>query len=524
MIPRKIKKNCARKKAKDNPRYPVIDLFAGPGGIGEGFSELINGRGNPCFNIVAAIERDESARQTLTLRHFFRCFDRESVPDEYYFYLAGDITKDELQKKYKSQWTHAENTALKISLGKESHSSVKKLIKHRLKNSKKWALIGGPPCEAYSLVGRSRMMGNPDFEQDERHFLYKEYLRIIIDHSPPVFVMENVKGLLSARINGRRVVDRIVKDISSPVKAIRKNQNGLKYRLYSFSRSGEIKQGVDPKSFIVKAEEFGVPQARHRMFILGVRDDIDIQPSTLRKKRPPVVGQILSSMPKIRSGVSRQKDSGDLWKEIITSISRADWLPSTNANERLVKKTILSTIREVRDSNLQRSSKRYRVPRVMRAWYYDDRLKSVTAHEARSHMESDLCRYMFTSAHGQALGISPKLTDFPSEILPAHKNVREGCEGKMFSDRFRVQVKTRVSTTVTSHISKDGHYFIHYDPAQCRSLTVREAARLQTFPDNYHFEGNKTSQYHQVGNAIPPYLAVQMAEVVKEILDRMPES
>ena len=524
MIRRKTKKSRARKKDTDNLRYPVIDLFAGPGGLGEGFSELNNGRGNSRFKVVAAIEHDESARQTLTLRHFFRCFDRESVPDEYYSYLAGDISKDELQKRYKSQWNHAKNTALKVSLGKESHSSVKQLINQRLKNSKKWALIGGPPCEAYSLVGRSRMMGNPDFERDERHFLYKEYLRIISDHFPPVFVMENVKGLLSARVNGCRVVDKIIKDISSPAKTVRKNTRGRKYRLYSFSQSGEIKEGVDPKSFIVKAEEFGVPQARHRMFILGIRDDIDIQPSTLSKKKPPVVGQILSSMPKIRSGVSRQQDSGDLWKEIITSISRADWLSSANADERLVKKTILSAIREVRSSNLQRSSKRYRAPRVMRAWYYDDRLKSVTSHEARSHMESDLCRYLFTSSHGQALGVSPKLADFPSEILPAHKNVREGCEGRMFSDRFRVQVKTRVSTTVTSHISKDGHYFIHYDPTQCRSLTVREAARLQTFPDNYHFEGNRTAQYHQVGNAIPPYLAVQMAEVVKEILDRMSES
>lgn len=507
----------------DNVRYPVVDLFAGPGGLGEGFAELQNGSGNSCFKVVAAIERDEFARQTLLLRHFFRAFKRESVPDEYYSYLAGGISKEDLTKKYKLHWAHAESTALKISLGDDNHDDVKKLIQHYLRKSKKWALIGGPPCQAYSLVGRSRMMGNPDFEEDERHFLYKEYLRIIIDHYPPVFVMENVKGLLSARVNGDRVIDKIVKDLSNPIKAIRQDENGLKYRLYSFSQSGEIKEDVDPKSFVVKAEEYGVPQARHRMFILGIRDDIDVAPSVLQKKKSPNVEQILSSMPKIRSGVSRQRDSGDLWKEIIASAGRADWLLAANENEKLIKKTILMAIREVQSSDLQKSSSRYRPPLAMPSWFYDERLTTMVSHEARSHMETDLHRYLFVSSHGLALDISPKLADFPNELLPAHKNVNDGCEGKMFPDRFRVQIKSRVSTTITSHISKDGHYFIHYDPAQCRSLTVREAARLQTFPDNYHFEGNRTSQYHQVGNAVPPYLGVQIAEVVKEVLDGMSE-
>ena len=519
-----IKRDMGKRKV-NNVQYPVVDLFAGPGGLGEGFSKC-NGSGKPDFKVVAAIERDESARQTLTLRHFFRSFEKESVPDEYYSYLAGDITKEELQKKYKRHWDDAESTALKISLGKGSHYKVKNLINERLKKSKKWALIGGPPCQAYSLVGRSRMMGNPDFEEDERHFLYKEYLRIIIDHHPPVFVMENVKGLLSARINGDCVIDKIVKDLSSPISAIRQKQNGLKYRLYSFSQSGEIKGDIDPKSFVVKAEEFGVPQARHRMFILGIRDDVDVTPSTLEKRKPPNVGQILSSMPEIRSGVSRQRDSDDLWKKIIISASRANWLPTANRNERLIKKEILSAIKKVRYSGLQRSSSLYRTPpreMQMRSWYYDERLTVMASHEARSHMETDLYRYLFVSSHGLALNISPKLADFPRKLLPAHKNVKDGCKGTMFSDRFRVQVKSRVSTTVTSHISKDGHYFIHYDPAQCRSLTVREAARLQTFPDNYHFEGNKTSQYHQVGNAIPPYLGFQIAEIIKEILDGMSE-
>ena len=515
-------KDLGKMKASD-VQYPVVDLFAGPGGLGEGFAELCNGSGKSSFKMVAAIERDKSARQTLTLRHFFRSFEKENVPDEYYSFLAGGITKEELQKKFKRHWANAESTALKVSLGEDSHDEVKKLIRQRLRKSRKWALIGGPPCQAYSLVGRSRMMGNPDFEEDERHFLYKEYLRIIIDHCPPVFVMENVKGLLSARVNGDWVVDKIVKDLSSPIKAIRQNQNGLKYRLYSFSQSGEIKGDIDPKSFVVKAEEFGVPQARHRMFILGIRDDIDVVPSILQKKKPPTVEQILSSMPKIRSGISRQKDSDDLWKEIITSANHADWLPAANGNEKPVRKTILSAIREVRSSELQRSSRVYKAPRVMRSWYYDERLTAMASHEARLHMETDLHRYLFVSSYGLALDLSPRLADFPTDLLPAHRNVKDGCKGKMFADRFRVQIKSRVSTTVTSHIAKDGHYFIHYDPSQCRSLTVREAARLQTFPDNYHFEGNKTSQYHQVGNAVPPYLGVQIAGIVREILDRMPE-
>src|SRR5690606_34494586 len=157
-----------------------------------------------------------------------------------------------------------------------------------------------------------------------------------------------------------------------------------------------------------------------------------------------------------------------------------------------------------------------------RSWYYDQRINVSTCHEARAHMESDLYRYLFASAHGEAMEVSPKLADFPLLLLPAHKNVKDGCDGKMFADRFRVQIKSRVSTTITSHLSKDGHYFIHYDPSQCRSLTVREAARLQTFPDNYHFEGPRTAQYQQVGNAVPPYLAVQIAEIVKEVLDEMP--
>ena len=366
------------------------------------------------------------------------------------------------------------------------------------------------------------MMGDPNFEADERHLLYREYLKIIMDHRPPVFVMENVKGLLSARVNGELVIKKIVRDVSNPSRAVSGRHSELKYRLYSFSNPGEFKKNMDPKHFVVRAEEYGIPQARHRVFILGIRSDINVEPSTLKKREHPTIEQVIGSMPKIRSGISRQYDSVESWKAILSTAKNADWMFFDGKRGGLVKKKIQSAIEEILVSNLEKSSNKYKPPKLMRSWYYDERMKSITSHESRSHMKSDLYRYLYASSYGLVFGASPKLTDFPAALLPAHKNAGVGRGKDMFSDRFRVQIQSKVSTTITSHISKDGHYFIHYDPAQCRSLSVREAARLQTFPDNYYFEGPRTSQYHQVGNAVPPYLANQIAEIVKEILDRMP--
>jgi DNA (cytosine-5)-methyltransferase 1 len=143
-------------------------------------------------------------------------------------------------------------------------------------------------------------------------------------------------------------------------------------------------------------------------------------------------------------------------------------------------------------------------------WLERPNLRAVAQHETRGHMPSDLGRYLFAAVFGAVRGYSPKAADFPLALSPDHRNWHSG----VFNDRFRVQLADTAATTVTSHISKDGHYFIHPDPMQCRSLTVREAARLQTFPDDYLFLGNRTQQYVQVGNAVPPFLARHIAQLV----------
>ncbi|MGV6874579.1 DNA cytosine methyltransferase [Pseudochelatococcus sp. B33] len=473
---------------------------------------------------MVSIERDTFSHQTLMLRHFFRHFPAGEVPDDYYDFLAGHITQSELYARHPAAHAHAAQSALRVSLGADTHAEVRRIIGDRLAGNEQWVLVGGPPCQAYSLVGRSRMKGDPDFMKDEKHTLYLEYLRIIADHRPPIFVMENVKGLLSATIEGKSAINRIVRDLQRPSTAIADAPVDLAYRLYSLTEEEMAEGEVDPRLFLVRAEDHGIPQARHRMFIVGIRSDLKVRPSILRKMAAPTVRDTISSLPAIRSGLSKEKDSRDAWLSAIRQISSMNVRGQLNGAAyagQVARELRFDKLIEMR-SPRSTSSTRYVMRRpnhdVLRS-LYDDRLTVLTLHEARSHMASDLRRYLYAATFAQETGRSPKLADFPSNLLPDHQNVEEGRSGKMFSDRFRVQLADHVSTTVTSHISKDGHYFIHYDPVQCRSLTVREAARLQTFPDNYFFAGPRTEQYHQVGNAVPPKLAEQIAEIVAEVLD-----
>ena len=187
---------------------PVIDLFAGPGGLSEGFSALTNTRNQRVFKVRLSIESDEHAHRTLELRAFFRCFAKGEAPPDYYDYVAGTLTRDELFARHPTQAKAARDEAWLGELGNEStpNSLIDERIRTALEGQSAWLSIGGPPCQAYSLVGRSRIRGKSKrkYNKDPRHFLYREYLRILAEHSPPIFVMENVKGLLSATVRRSR--------------------------------------------------------------------------------------------------------------------------------------------------------------------------------------------------------------------------------------------------------------------------------------------------------------------------------
>lgn len=515
---------------------PIVDLFAGPGGLGEGFSSLDVNNMRP-FRIAVSVEKDEHAHKTLSLRAFYRWFTNngKNVHPDYYKHLAEDFDLTELFQRHPEAYQAVQEEALCAELGNPDHEHrINKAIKKAVGKEDNWLLIGGPPCQAYSLVGRARMKNAADylkkqghsFDKDHRHTLYRQYLRIIALHAPAVFVMENVKGILSAQLNGDHIFPKILADLRDPSTAANQYNweyaKEYRYRILSFVTGEEPKLGNDSE-YLIRAEDYGVPQARHRVILLGIREDvfkrIGGKINSLQKTKPLAISRMIKALPPLRSGFSKGVDTDQRWTKYFNEMKSAAWINSVDKDVREEISTALDTL-ETRTLCREYDGNGKFAPRTFGEWYRDDSLKSIPNHETRSHMDSDLDRYLFVSAFGAARKRSPHLRDFPPELLPNHKNVDRSAKDQKFSDRFKVQLWNEPASTITSHISKDGHYFIHPDPAQCRSLTVREAARIQTFPDNYFFEGGRTQQYHQVGNAVPPLLAKQLAEIVCDIFKR----
>lgn len=517
----------------ENGQIRVIDLFAGPGGLGEGFESFKGKGGESTFKICLSIEKDAAAHRTLLTRSFYRQFSPGNAPDEYYKYLKGEISRDELFDNYLEQYEKAESIAWKAELGLTPHVEVTERINKALNGSDFWLLIGGPPCQAYSLAGRSVMINtNRDkYETDPRHNLYKEYVQIIADHRPPIFIMENVKGLLSSTLRGNKVFDLILSDLRDPVSAAnsygktgRNGEEKVLYDIYPLTRSESLFP-TEPRDYIVECEHFGLPQKRHRVFLLGIRRDLKITPGEIKSVRDETttVAEVIFTLPNLRSGLSKIEDTNENWINVLKQAERQSWFGEqidTNSEKiwREMRRAIKSIAKNKLSRGLEFLPSNDSKPEVFADWYGDEKLGGVINHTTRPHIVEDLYRYLFAACFANVTGKSPLLKDFPEKLLPAHKSARKGADGKLFCDRFHVQVRDKPSSTIISHISKDGHYFIHPDPVQCRSMTVREVARLQTFPDNYFFEGGRTGQYQQVGNAVPPLLARQIAGVVYDIL------
>ncbi len=501
----------------------VIDLFAGPGGLAEGFSAFGDRTGHRPFNIGISVEKDAAAHRTLELRSFFRSFGDE-VPNAYYEYLRGEITRERLFNRFPlhAEIAQAETLNGPRELGKRSDDQeIFRAIRQNLRSTRDdTVVIGGPPCQAYSIVGRARAKGIAGYrpEKDHRHFLYRDYLRILAMASPAVFVMENVKGILSSQVNGSNIFPRILEDLTHPGKALRKDP-GPRYKIYSLvERQPELCNLADG-NYIIASEHYGIPQTRHRVILLGVREDLKKVPAILRPaNRMFTVADSIRDLPMVRSGLTRERDSAEAWHEYIRQYSKSvsKELRSLGFVGGSARKAARGAARlsSIGGRFVKAEQESIRIPQLNR-WFVDRKIGGYINHESRSHMPSDLERYLFCVCYAkQNGGNSPRAHEIPRKLAPKHENWNSGD----FVDRFKVQSANRPSSTITSHVSKDGHYFIHYDPAQCRSLTVREAARLQTFPDNYFFEGNRTEQYTQVGNAVPPLLARQIAHVVWGLL------
>lgn len=514
----------------------VIDIFAGPGGLGEGFSNFMSSGRYP-FELVVSAEMEKSAHQTLQLRAFLRLLMHHEgrMPRDYFAYCEQIAKGGTVQPsawfrdgKWPRLWKQAEQQALNLTLGNEfDNAALYERIRAVRRKFSEIILIGGPPCQAYSLVGRARRAGEEEFRSKgvPRHFLYKQYLSILAEFKPALFIMENVKGLLTSTVGGNAMLGAIMRDLENPAvalgdaSAIRAAHS--RYTLLPVHVApGEDRThdlvAKDPGRFVIRCERHGVPQARHRVVIMGVRGDL-MNPSVakvegLRDAGEVTIERALAGLPKLRSGLSRQPDDP------------AAWLEAMEAEKRLLVKVLRHASPEVAEAiyslvpggRLPRGSIRYTraVNTFVSALRSTDQ-DIVLNHETRGHMQGDLGRYMFCAAFAAVHGQSPSSEAFPWQLAPHHQSWGTGA----FADRFRVQLRSRPASTVTSHLSKDGHAFIHWDPAQCRSLTVREAARLQTFPDDYLFVGNRTQQYIQVGNAVPPLVARQIAQVVWGVLN-----
>ena len=455
--------------------YTIIDLFAGCGGLGEGFTQA-------GFKIISEVEMDKWACESLRTRHLYHELSSFRGGRRYYNrYLKGEVDKKYIYIRFPEIEDRISHTVIEAELNDQNVPDIigKIGLSINYHGDKKINIIlGGPPCQPYSLIGRAR---DPErMQQDGRHFLYRYYLEILQMVQPDYFVYENVPGLFTARANGKKVFERLIDDFS-----------GL-YIPYVVTPP-LIEVAKQPSSYILKSSHFFVPQNRKRLILIGYRKDL--------KNKYPDIDTVFKRLQNKAEKNKQTLDSGI--KQMLTVYDAISDLPrlfpGEGSNDWYCKYDV--------NNSLTSYQKKMR-----------DKSPGVINHQARTHMLSDLKRYEYFIRHINKYGHPANIETLKKknhELLPAHKHLDK------FLDRFKVQQWDKPASTITAHIAKDGHYFIHPDEEQCRSFTVREAARCQSFPDNYKFEGPRTEQFRQVGNAVPPLLARSIAGELKVELDKI---
>jgi DNA (cytosine-5)-methyltransferase 1 len=407
-----------------------IDLFAGAGGLSEGFIRA-------GFNPVAHVEMNKDACDTIKTRNVFHWLKENGKDKIYYDYLESD-------KKNKADfWCKAPeeiiNSVINKEISEKSLPEIFTIIDNELNCRKVDLIIGGPPCQAYSVVGRARK----NMESDPRNHLYKHYVKFLEKYKPKVFMFENVPGILSA-----------------------KNGEYLNKILNALSKAGYEVSLPANKYKILNAKDFGVLQDRKRVIIIGWRKELNLSypEFEITEQKFQVLKDLFSDLKPLKNG------EGTL-----------------NAVEYSKPATEYLKQAKIRNS-----------------------FDFVTQHISRPNNDIDLEIYRIAADEWN----KGKRLDYASlpQRLIKHNNLES------FKNRFQVVNGNGISHTVVAHIAMDGHYYIHPDKDQNRSISVREAARIQSFPDDYFFEGSRTAAFKQIGNAVPPLMAEKIAKKISEMI------
>lgn len=398
-------------------KFNFIDLFAGCGGLSEGFYQA-------GYNSLAHVEIDSTACKTLRTRMNYYKYKDSDIR-----VLEKDITEKDILEK------------LDCIIDKKEIDVI----------------IGGPPCQAYSSLGRAK--DKDSMQNDPRNYLFESYVKILNHYLPKFFVFENVIGLLTAKIKGKYIFDKITEVLSE-------NYNIV----------------TDPNVIVLNSVNYGVPQIRKRVIIIGVRKDINVTPN-----------DIYESIKKTHYAPDDSENERKKLKKYITVREAIEELPSLLPGE---GKSLIEFTSKNDNEFLKKIT--------------SAKSKILRDHVARNHNDKDIERYKYMSKNKWTF----------TELLEKRKDL-EHPKKRIFNNSYTVQWWDFPSKTIIAHLYKDGNQFIHPDYKQGRTLTVREVARLQSFPDDFVFEGPRTEQYKQIGNAVPPFLAKVIAKAIKEKLKKI---